>query len=58
MQPPAADYHTRLQRYRSDHEALELIDARLAGARLVAFGVALVLAFLAARSVEIGRAHV
>jgi len=51
MQPPAADYHTRLQRYRSDHEALERIDARLAGARLVAFGVALVLAFLAARSV-------
>ncbi len=49
MQPPAADYHARLQRYRSDHAARELIDARLAGARLAVFAVALVLAYLAAR---------
>src|SRR5688572_24291366 len=49
MQAPAADYHARLQRYRSDYAGLELIDARLAGARLALLAVALVLAYLAAR---------
>jgi hypothetical protein len=49
MQPPAAQYQARLQRYRSDHAIGELIDARLAISRLVVFGAALVLAYLAAR---------
>jgi hypothetical protein len=49
MQSPAADYQARLQRYRANHAARELIDARLGAARLTVFGVAVVLAYLGAR---------
>jgi hypothetical protein len=49
MQAPAPAYQARLQRYRSDYAARELIDARLGAARLTVFGAGAVLAVLAAR---------